>query len=117
MKKRIALLLVLLTLCMGATLSARAYETPDFSDVSSGHWAYTAIMEMADQKVINGVGKGQFAPDLKVSAAMFLTLTGRVAFPEITVTGSDWSGPYVSAAQAGRHLHPHRRCERRHLPV
>ncbi len=99
MKKRIALLLVLLTLCMGAALSARAYETPDFSDVSSGHWAYTAIMEMADQKVINGVGKGQFAPDLKVSAAMFLTLTGRVAFPEITVTGSDWSGPYVSAAQ------------------
>lgn len=90
---------ILTALLIGSTASARAYDTPDFSDVPSTHWAYTAIMEMADQKVINGVGKGQFAPDLKVSSAMFLTLTGRIAFPEITVTGSDWSGPYVSAAQ------------------
>lgn len=99
MKKRMMVLGILTALLIGSTASARAYDTPDFSDVPSTHWAYTAIMEMADQKVINGVGKGQFAPDLKVSSAMFLTLTGRIAFPEITVTGSDWSGPYVSAAQ------------------
>ena len=99
MKRRTMVLGILTALLIGSTASARAYDTPDFSDVPSTHWAYTAIMEMADQKVINGVGKGQFAPDLKVSSAMFLTLTGRIAFPEITVTGSDWSGPYVSAAQ------------------
>lgn len=99
MKKRMMVWGILAVLLIGSAASARAYDTPDFSDVPSSHWAYTAIMEMADQKVINGVGKGQFAPDLKVSSAMFLTLTGRIAFPEITVTGSDWSGPYVSAAQ------------------
>lgn len=98
MKKRMTVLLILAAL-FTCPVPVLAYETPGFSDVPSSHWAYTAIMEMADQKVINGVGNGRFAPDQKVSAAMFLTLTGRIAFPEITVTGSDWSGPYVSAAQ------------------
>lgn len=99
MKRRIGVLLTALALTVSAAAPAQAYTIKDFSDVPTSHWAYTAVMEMADQKVVNGMGKGQFGPEVKVSAAMFLTLVGRIAFPNMTVTGSDWSGPYVTAAQ------------------
>lgn len=100
MKKAVSLLLVL-TLALGLTVPAMAYSTPDFSDLPSDNWAYGPVMRMADQGYIQGTGNNQFSPTMKVSAAQFLTLVGRIVFPETTVGANDtWYGPYVAAAQA-----------------
>lgn len=98
MKKRLVSLMLLLSLCMGLT-PARAYTTSDFSDVPRDNWAYAYVMDMADRGLINGVGGGRFDPTAKISAAMLLTLLGRLAFPDLTVEpGDTWYGPYVREA-------------------
>lgn len=99
MKKAISLLLSL-TLALSLSVPALAYSSPDFEDVPPSHWAYEAVMRMADAGYVKGTGEGQFSPRLKVSAAQFLTLVGRVIFPEVAVEESDtWYGPYMAAAQ------------------
>lgn len=96
MKKFLSMVLAL-ALSLGLAAPALAYSTSDFSDVSQSHWAYAAIMEMADAGVIQGTGGGRFSPEEPLSAEMFITLVGRVMFPEIKAQGGDWSGPYVAA--------------------
>lgn len=98
MKKLLSMVLVL-ALSLGLAAPALAYSTPDFSDVPQSHWAYAAIMEMADAGIIQGTGGGRFSPAEPLSAEMFITLVGRVMFPEIKAQGDDWSGPYVAAAK------------------
>lgn len=100
MKRKILALALALTLCLGLVPAGLAYDTPDFSDVPSTHWAYGAVMRMADKGVLNGVGEGKFNPDGKVTAEQFITLVGRAVFPDIKVEGKDWSGPYISEAKA-----------------
>lgn len=99
MKKRLLSLALAATMAMGFTVPAMAYTTPDFSDVPSNHWAYAAIMEMADAGVIKGMGNGLFAPEDKLTAEMFVVLVGRVVLPDVKAEGSDWSGPYVAEAK------------------
>lgn len=96
MKKLLSIGLTL-ALTLGLATPALAYSTPDFSDVPQSHWAYAAIMEMADAEIIQGTGGGRFSPEEPLSAEMFITLVGRVMFPEIETQGGDWSGPYVAA--------------------
>lgn len=99
MKKRFIAIVLTLSMTLGIT-PAMAYTTQGFSDVPSTFWAYESIMEMADAGIINGTGEGLFSPTLTVSAAQFLTLVGRVAFPEIKVKpGESWYSPYVDAAR------------------
>ncbi len=99
MKRKLVALISAILLFPGV-ISATAYSSQDFTDVPSTFWAYEPIMEMADAGIINGTGEGVFSPSLTVSAAQFLTLVGRVAFPEIeTDPGESWYGPYVAAAQ------------------
>lgn len=94
-----SLLTATLTLSLG--VSSLAYQAPDFSDVPQTHWAYQNIMTMAERGVIKGTGDGStFSPDMKLSAEMFLTLVGRIAFPDVDAAGTDWSGPYVTAAES-----------------
>lgn len=100
MKKRILAMLLAAILTLGSAAPALAYETSDFSDVPANHWAYAPIMEMVEQGVIKGVGGGRFDPNGKLTAEMFLTLIGRVIFPDVEANGEDWSGPYVEKAKA-----------------
>lgn len=100
MKKRVLAMLLATILTLGAAIPALAYEAPDFSDVPANHWAYAPIMEMAEQGVIKGVGGDRFDPNGKLTAEMFLTLIGRVIFPDVEADGADWSGPYVEKAKA-----------------
>lgn len=102
MKKRLLSLALAAVLILGLAASALAYTTPDFSDLPSDNWAYAPVMRMADQGIIQGTGNGEFSPELKVSVAQFLTLVGRIVFPETAVGANDtWYGPYVTAAQNG----------------
>lgn len=99
MKKRVISMALAAVLALGLSAPAMAYTTPDFSDLPANNWAYAPVMRMADAGVIKGTGNGTFSPEMKVSAAQFLTLVGRVVFPEVKAEGADWFGPYVTAAQ------------------
>lgn len=100
MKKRFLSLALAAVMALSLAAPAMAYSTPDFSDVPSNHWAYEAVMKMADAGVIKGTGNGAFNPEMKLSAEMFVVLVGRVVFPEVKAEGADWSGPYVTEAKA-----------------
>lgn len=103
MKRFAGVFLAGLLLISSSGYTAHTYATPDFSDVPVGNWAYGSIMKMADAGVIKGTGNGTFSPEEKVSAAMFLTLIGRVAYEEdvqATTTAEDnWYSAYVQTAQ------------------
>ena len=100
MKHKILSLMLVAALALGLAVPALAYNTKDFVDVPKGNWAYDAVMKMADAGVINGVGGGKFDPNGQVTAEQFITLVGRIVFPEVKASGSDWSGPYVAEAKA-----------------
>lgn len=103
MKKRILSLILALAMCLPMVptvpaLAAGEDTQPVFSDVPTTHWAYDVIMEMVRVGVVNGIGGGKFAPSEPVSPAMFITLIGRVLFPDITKEeGADWYKPFVTA--------------------
>lgn len=98
MKKTVSLLLVL-TLALGLTVpSVAAGQT--YTDVPESYWGYKDIEAAAEAGYMNGIGGGQFAPEMKVSVAQFLTLLGRLVFPEVKIGENDtWYGPYVTKAQ------------------
>lgn len=98
MKKTVSLLLVL-TLALGLTVpSFAAGQTYD--DVPESYWGYKDIEAVSEAGYMNGIGGGQFAPEMKVSVAQFLTLLGRLVFPEVKIgDGDTWYGPYVAKAQ------------------
>lgn len=100
MKRRVFALLLTVIMALSLAAPALAYSTPDFSDVPSNHWAYEAVMKMADAGVIKGTGNGKFSPSMKLSAEMFVVLVGRVVFPDVKAEGADWSGPYITEAKA-----------------
>lgn len=103
--KKLASLGLALVLLLSLAVPAMAYTTPDFADLPADNWAYEPVMRMADQGVIQGTGNGMFSPEMKVSVAQFLTLVGRIVFPDTVVGANDtWYGPYVAAAQAGGFL-------------
>lgn len=70
-----------------------------FTDVPSSYWGYADIEAVAEAGLMNGTGGGAFSPEMKVSVAQFLTLLGRLVFPDVKVEGADWFGPYVTAAK------------------
>lgn len=100
MKRKLLCLILAATMVFSFAVPAMAYNTKDFVDVPKGNWAYDAVMKMADAGVINGVGGGKFDPNGQVTAEQFITLVGRIVFPEVKASGSDWSGPYVTEAKA-----------------
>lgn len=100
MIKKILSLALAIIMAVGLAAPTLAYTTPDFSDVPQSHWAYEAVMKMADAGVIKGTGNGMFSPEMKLSTEMFIVLVGRVVFPDAKAEGSDWSGPYVAEAKA-----------------
>lgn len=98
MKKRTLSLLLAFVLTLGlAVPTSAAGQT--FSDVPSSYWGYADIEAVAEAGLMNGTGGGAFSPEMKVSVAQFLTLLGRLVFPDVKAEGSDWFGPYVTAAK------------------
>ncbi|MCI9263296.1 MAG: S-layer homology domain-containing protein [Oscillospiraceae bacterium] len=99
MMKKVVSLLLVLTLVLGLTVPTMA-AGQTFDDVPESYWGYKDIEAVSEAGYMNGIGGGQFAPEMKVSVAQFLTLLGRLVFPEIEVKeGETWYGPYVTKAQ------------------
>ena len=79
--KKLAVLLIIITLCFGLAVFAAAANSV-FSDVPSGHWAYDAITDMASRGIVQGVGNGLFDPDSPVSPAEFCTMLTRLFYAD-----------------------------------
>lgn len=103
MKKRTLSLLLAFALTLGLAVPALA-AGQTFSDVPSSYWGYADIEAVAEAGLMNGTGGGAFSPEMKVSVAQFLTLLGRLVFPDVKAEGADWFGPYVTAAQEAKLL-------------
>ncbi len=99
MKRKPVLLLLVFALTLGlAVPTVAAGQT--FDDVPESYWGYKDIEAVSEAGYMNGIGGGEFAPEMKVSVAQFLTLLGRLVFPEVKVGENDsWYGPYVAKAQ------------------
>lgn len=80
-----------------------------FSDVPRNHWAYKAIMDMAERGIIDGYTDGRFRPNNKVTRAEFAKIMIAAADVEIDrrsvkqtfedVPRSHWSFYYVESAK------------------
>lgn len=98
MKRKILSLMLAAALVLGLAVPALA-AGQTFSDVPSSYWGYADIEAVAEAGLMNGTGGGAFSPEMKVSVAQFLTLLGRLVFPDVKAEGADWYGPYVTAAK------------------
>lgn len=65
------LLTILLTAALFFTLLPLAHASERFSDVPRSHWAYEAIMDMANKGIISGYKDGTFRPNAKITRAEF----------------------------------------------
>ena len=101
-----------------ATLVSRFGENADvdatttsYSDVSTSHWAYDAIMSATANGWLLGDGNGQFRPDSNISRAEFVTLMNRVLDRQVQTSGlltgiitfsdvSNSSGAYTAIEEA-----------------
>lgn len=54
-------------------------ETVAFADLSSSHWAYTYIMDLAQSGVVGGYADGTFGPENSVTRAEFTAMLARMA--------------------------------------
>ena len=79
----------------------------EFNDLSSSHWAYEAIEELAEKGILNGKGDANFVPDdgvtleefVKIIAVAFdLTADSEIRFAD--VEADRWSADYIAAAAA-----------------
>lgn len=81
-------------------------EEISFSDVTSGHWAESAINSLAKQNVLTGVGDNVFGLDLDVTREQFakmIILAFELSIVEDDIVFSDtdrgsWSYPYLVSA-------------------
>lgn len=49
-------------------------QAATFSDFSSNHWAYSAVMNLSEKSVINGYEDGSFRPENSVTRAEFIKM-------------------------------------------
>lgn len=104
MKKSLFSFLVIAVLCV---LSFSVFAA-DFKDVSSSHWAESAIERWHDEGILNGDGNGNFRPEDSVTRAEFVTMLVRIFEPEAAaditsykdVKKSAWYYDYIAKAVA-----------------
>lgn len=81
MRKKILSILLACAMCIG--LSAPAYAAEQrFQDVPTAHWAYAAVTEMAEHKVVNGYNDGSFHPGDTVKSVEFAAMVARLLFTD-----------------------------------
>ena len=69
-----------------------------FTDIFSTHWAYFAIDDLYDNRIISGVGNKKFAPDKNVTRAEFAAMMFRLYGPT-TITNAVAAVDKLNATQ------------------
>ena len=103
MKKK--LLTILLVFMLIPACFIQAFSNDKFADVSEESWYKESVDYVAEYGLMNGITDDSFAPDKKMSRAMFVTVLGRMAntvgatatsFTD--VAADSYYAPYVSWA-------------------
>ena len=102
-KHRLAAWILAGTLALSLFAPARAAA---YSDLSTSHWAYSAMMQAAGLGLINGVGSGKIDPSGTMTCGQFLAVTARAfaggAYSSATAAGQAWDqAGYTACVQAG----------------
>lgn len=50
----------------------------NFKDVNKDHWAYEAIKDLTDRKILTGYEDGTFKPDEPITRAEVVTILSRL---------------------------------------
>ncbi len=90
-------------------MTAQAETVMPFRDVKHGNWFYDAVLYVFERELMNGTASDTFAPNGKLTRAMFITVLGRMAGAEQTdsyvfpdVKNGTWYSGYVGwAVSAG----------------
>jgi hypothetical protein len=70
-----------------------------FTDVGSGHWAYSDIMTLKEKNITQGMGNGMFGMGLAVTRAQFVTFLSQLMnWNTSVVSGGAWYASHVNAA-------------------
>lgn len=69
-----------------------------FVDVSSSHWAYSAIQSAVKKGYVEGYTDGTFKPDRSVSRAEFITMAVRALGIEAPEQNNVWYDGFIKAA-------------------
>ena len=108
MKKVIITTLLFTFLTTPFSIAAQPEYTQKFSDVTTEHWAFEYIMEMAERGVINGFPDNTFKPESQVLRAEFAKIMVCAAGVRLVdnsntsftdVFADDWFAPYVETAK------------------
>lgn len=75
--KRMTTLLLALVMALSLTIPGFASGVTEFTDVPAGSWYEGAVKYVSDNKLMDGVGGGQFNPGGDTSRAMLVTILWR----------------------------------------
>ncbi len=96
MKRLLAVFMIAVMLVSATattTLAAR------FSDLDSGHWAYSQVSKLVEEGTINGFEDGTFRPNATVSRAQFVKMIGKgptvTSDKYVDVSADKWYYEYV----------------------
>lgn len=78
---------LLFTAMLIFSMLPQAFAATSFKDVPRSHWAYDAIMDMAERGIISGYSDRTFRPDNKITRAEFAKIM--IAAADIDVDRSD----------------------------
>ncbi|MBG9735099.1 S8 family serine peptidase [Paenibacillus alvei] len=86
-------------------LSSKGKQSPSFKDVTSKHWAYSAVSRVTSAGIAGGVGGQRFAPDQKVKRSEMAVMIGNAlhlkagvisAPPFADVSVGHWAAPMLA---------------------
>ena len=91
---------------VGAPVVQPPVKVDRFNDIKNHTWAQSAIENLYDKGIVNGMGDGSFAPDKTVSREEFLTMLLRAIGVELTdkestfadVPNDAWYTSYIMTA-------------------
>ena len=97
LKRVTAMLLCLVLSCSILPVTVQAASHP-FKDVSSSHWANSAVEYVYENDLMNGTAPTTFAPSETLTRAMFVTVLGRMD----GVNTNSYSGSSFSDVPTGQ---------------
>jgi len=100
-KQRSLLLIVILSVTIGAGSSSLLADGNTFVDVPSGHWSAEAISWGVKNNVFSGYGNGRFEPNKHVTEAEFLKMI-ITAYVTPPAQGKNWYDRYYAFAYEHR---------------
>lgn len=103
-KKLAKMMLFISTVCIILTFTSSVFAK-EYSDLSSGHWAYGPINTMSENGILNGYPDGSFKPDVAINRAEFakiivltLDLTQKTDIKFEDVPSEYWASEYINVA-------------------